>query len=164
VAAAAILAERYPQLKFVMVGADAGARNEVEQQISALQLKSKVFLFDTDPRPETIFAGIDIYVCASDTEGFSNVLLEALACGKPVIATNVGGNPEIITHGENGFLVPARSPASLATAAEVLICDPNLRKAMGARGRKLVEQKFSLAGMVSRHEDLYTSLISEHSH
>jgi glycosyltransferase involved in cell wall biosynthesis len=116
-------------------------------------------LVESQHFPERIFAALDIYICPSDTEGFSNVLLEALACGKPVIATNVGGNPEIIVQSENGFLVPPRSPQAIAEAAEVLICDPGERSLMGLHGRELVKQRFSLERMVAEHEQLYASLV-----
>ena len=157
--AAVLLLNHHPRLKFVMVGADAGNRAETQEKMRALGLTENVVLLDGQRCPERIFAALDIYVCASDTEGFSNVLLEALSCGKPVIATNVGGNPEIIAHGENGFLVPPRSPQSIAEAAEVLIGDSGKRAVMGARGREVVKQKFSLQQMVAEHEQLYASLI-----
>lgn len=156
--AAVLLLNQHPRLKFVMVGADAGTRTEIQEKIRALGLGSSVVVEDSQRCPERIFAALDIYVCASDTEGFSNVLLEALACGKAVIATAVGGNREIIAHGENGFLVPPRSPQSIAAAAHVLISDPGKRSLMGLHGRELVKQKFSLERMVIDHEQLYASL------
>jgi glycosyltransferase involved in cell wall biosynthesis len=157
--AAAILLQHHPGLKFVMVGADAGSRTEIEKRISELQLEESVFMLESDPCPERILAALDIYVCTSDTEGFSNVLLEALACGKPVIATRVGGNSEIIIDGENGFLVPARSPKSVAAVAEILLDQASLRSSMGARGRELAESRFSLQRMIAEHEQLYAELM-----
>lgn len=158
--AAVLLLKHHPRLKFVMVGADAGNRAETQEKIRALGLANSVALVDSQRYPERILAAIDIYVCASDTEGFSNVLLEALACGKPLIATDVGGNPEIVAHGENGFLVPPRSPLSIAAAAEVLIGDPGKRFLMGLRGCELVKRRFSLEHMVAEHEQLYAALIA----
>jgi glycosyltransferase involved in cell wall biosynthesis len=157
--AAVVLLSRYPRLKFVMVGADAGNRAEIQEKIRALRLLNSVVLVESQRCPERIFAALDIYVCASDTEGFSNVLLEALACGKPVIATDVGGNPEIIEHGENGFLVSPRSPNSIASAVEILINDSGKRSIMGLHGRELVKQKFSIEHMVAEHEQLYASFV-----
>ncbi len=157
--AAALLLSQHPRIKFVMVGADHGNRAEIEEKIRALRLFDNVALVESHQCPERVFAALDIYICASDTEGFSNVLLEALACGKPVIATDVGGNPEIIVHGENGFLVPPRSPQAIATAANILIGDAAKRSLMGLRGRDLVKQRFSLERMVSEHEQLYESLV-----
>jgi glycosyltransferase involved in cell wall biosynthesis len=160
--AAAIIRKLYPETRFVMVGADNGNMAEIATRVKALGLEQSVAMLGSQSRPERIFAAIDIYVCTSDTEGFSNVLLEALACGKPVIATRVGGNQEVIRDGDNGFLVPPKSPELVARALEKLLAQPNLRVAMGNRGRNFAEAKFSLKRMVDEHERLYKELISEH--
>jgi glycosyltransferase involved in cell wall biosynthesis len=116
---------------------------------------------DSDSSPEKIFAALDVYVCASESEGFSNVILEAMACGKPVIATKVGGNPEAVDEGVTGFLVPYGSPQAIAEAAVQLLQDPAQRHSMGAMGRRRVEREFSLERMVRLHEELYLRLFSQ---
>src|SRR5678816_2295239 len=86
VEAAAIISDRNSNARFVMLGADYGLRNQILSQIEARGLASKVYVAESTPSPEQVFAALDIYVCTSSSEGFSNVLLEAMACGKPVIA------------------------------------------------------------------------------
>ena len=161
VQAAAIVLQQFPDARFVMVGADYGLREAVTKQISELGLEQTMCIVDSDPHPEKIFAALDVYVCTSESEGFSNVLLEAMACGKPVIATNVGGNPEAVVDGETGLLVACESPRSVADAAEKLIREPGTRLVMGMLGRQRVEQHFSLERMVRMHERLYLELLGK---
>ena len=108
---------------------------------------------------EQVFAALDIYVCSSSSEGFSNVLLEAMACGKPIIATGAGGNPEAVIDGDTGFVVPVGSHQEIAAAAEILVHDPLRRREMGMRGRRRVEENFSLQKMTRATEQLYLSLL-----
>jgi len=160
--AAVILLSKHPHLRFVMMGAESGTRAQIQKSISELEIQDRVFVIDSRPDPENILAALDIYVCTSESEGLSNVVLEALACGKPVIATRVGGNPELVVHGDNGLLVPVRSPNAVAAAADTLLSQTSTRLSMGARARSLVESKFSLQRMVVEHEQLYSSLMSNH--
>jgi glycosyltransferase involved in cell wall biosynthesis len=101
---------------------------------------------------------LDIYACSSETEGFSNVLLEAMAAGKPVVATSVGGNPDAVADGVTGILVPPRDPARMASALETLINNADLQRQMGRAGLRRAAEKFSLDAMVQRHQELYSSL------
>jgi glycosyltransferase involved in cell wall biosynthesis len=96
---------------------------------------------------------------SSLSEGISLTLLEAMAASLPVIATDVGGNREVVAHGETGFLVPPGSPEAIASATLALIDDPARALAMGRSGRKRVEHIFDLRVMVRRYEDLYLELI-----
>ncbi len=161
--AAAIIAERHPEARFVMAGADRGVRQALLDEITRQGWGETLRVEDSLRNPEELFSSIDIYVCPSETEGFSNVLLEAMACGKPVIATNVGGNPEIVLDGQTGFLVPCGSPEALAEAAETLLRQPALRTDMGVRGRERVEQEFSLAKMIQTYQHLYLQMFSHGS-
>lgn len=161
--AAAILAESHPEARFLMAGADHGTRPAVERAVEALGLEAKVRILEAARFPEKILAGIDICVCTSSSEGFSLVLAEAMSCGKPVVATSVGGIPEVVKHGETGFLVPPCSPQAVAEAVEKLLRDPALRRSMGECGRKRVEQEFSLDRMVSKHQQLYCDLLRKSS-
>lgn len=97
----------------------------------------------------------DIVTIASHREGLPNVLLEALALGKPVVATQVGGIPEVIQDGKTGILVPARNPQALAQAIINLYRDPHLAKLLGLQGRKLIEQRFSAQVFVQRMIEFY---------
>jgi peptidoglycan/xylan/chitin deacetylase (PgdA/CDA1 family) len=102
----------------------------------------------------------DVYVNSSVFEGMSNTILEAMAASRPVIATDVGGNPELVRDGLNGFLVPPRDEAALATRLVELLADPALAKAQGAAGRALVESEHAMGRMVAAYEDCYEDLVS----
>jgi len=101
----------------------------------------------------------DLFMLSSLSEGVSLTLLEAMAAGLPVIATDVGGNREVVAHGETGFLVPPGSPEAIASAALSLIDDPARALAMGRAGRKRIEQIFDLGIVVRRYEALYLELL-----
>ena len=160
VSAAHLIAGQFPQARFVMLGADYGLRSGLAEQVQRLGMTEKFLILDADPAPEKVFAGLDIYVCASESEGFSNVVLEAMASGKPVIATRVGGNPEAVDEGQTGFLVAPRSPGEIAEAAGRVIADPVLRRNMGQKGRERAEREFSLQRLVEQHEQLYLRLLN----
>jgi len=100
----------------------------------------------------------DVYVNSSRFEGMSNTILEAMAAGRPVVATAVGGNPELVEDGVTGFLVPPGQPDGLAARVGELLLDPALRGRMGAAGRARIEADHSMTGMVRAYSDLYEEL------
>jgi glycosyltransferase involved in cell wall biosynthesis len=155
---AATLAPRHPRARFILAGADFGAKPSILRQIDALDLGARVKVLSDSPSPEAIFAALDVYVCTSEAEGFSNVILEAMACATPVIATDVGGNPEAVRHGHSGFLVPPGDGAALSERADSLLVDGRLRRSMGMNGRRLAETEFSLGAMVKAYQELYWNL------
>jgi glycosyltransferase involved in cell wall biosynthesis len=104
---------------------------------------------------------MDVYVCTSISEGLSLSILEAMAAGKPVIATNVGGNPEIIAHGDNGFLVPAKSAAELSAGLIMMLRDKQLAKRLGVKGQQNVQEKFSREEMINKYQRLYDDALFE---
>ena len=159
--AAATIAKEFANARFLMAGIDLGTKSEVLRQISALSLTEKVRVLDSTPSPELVFAALDVYICASDAEGFSNVLLEAMACGKPVIATRVGGNQEAVDHGVSGLLVSVGDKQGIADAAMRLVNDAALRHKFSTAGRQRVKRDFSIAAMVRAHEDLYAQLFDK---
>jgi glycosyltransferase involved in cell wall biosynthesis len=103
----------------------------------------------------------DIFVLPSETEGISNSLLEAMACGLAVIATNVGGTGEILKHQRDGFLVQPRSQSQLADGLLQLLQDQALAQRLGAEARKTVEAGYSLDYVVEQYVGLYASLLSQ---
>ncbi len=110
-----------------------------------------------DIRPFLQQAGV--FVLSSVTEALPNVVLEAMAAGLPVVATDVGGVPEAVMPGQTGWLVPSREPALLAEALSKLLADENKRQIFGQAGRERVERNFSFNRMVSRYEALFDDLL-----
>jgi glycosyltransferase involved in cell wall biosynthesis len=100
----------------------------------------------------------DVFVLPSLWEGLPNVVLEVMACGKPVVATAVDGTPEAVVDGETGLLVPPRDPKALAEAIIKLLGDEKNIKTMGMKGRERVEQTFSLETQIDRFVELYEKL------
>jgi glycosyltransferase involved in cell wall biosynthesis len=106
----------------------------------------------------TLLARASLFVLPSLAEGISLTLLEAMARGLPVVATRVGGNPEVVADGQTGILVPARNPPALAAALAKIWRDPEAGQRLGAAGRSRVEKHFDIRGMVGRYEQLYRGL------
>jgi glycosyltransferase involved in cell wall biosynthesis len=160
ICAAARIVERAPQARFVMAGEDRGTLSGLRSEIANSGLVSRFTIIPGTSEPEKLYPAMDAYICTSETEGFSNVLLEAAACGLPLIATAVGGNEEIVFPGKNGYLVPVNAPEKIAQAALALIGNAGLRLGMGFRSRELVRQRFSLDSMVRQYEELYDRLLA----
>ena len=106
-------------------------------------------------------AALDVFVLSSDWEGMPNAVLEAMAAGLPVVATTVGGMPEVVVDGVTGLLIPPRDPQALAQAINVLLVDPERRYEMGQTGRERVRQHFTVEHMVEETESLYEQLLAE---
>lgn len=159
-----LLQAKYPQLRLLMAGLDCGTLDVVRQAIHDAGVEEFCRIVTGDSNPERdVYPSIDIYVCTSESEGFSNVLLEAMACGKPVIATDVGGNAEAIRNEQDGFIIPPFAPEAVVQAAEPLIEDIHLRRRLGESGRKRVLQTFSIPVMVRAYEDRYAALLEKTS-
>ena len=103
---------------------------------------------------------MDIFALSSDREGFPITILEAMACGLPVVATRVGGVEEEVEEGKTAFLVPPANSEALAEAIAKLISSPSLRREMGKRGKERVKL-FTIEKMVERTENLYKELLRE---
>jgi L-malate glycosyltransferase len=158
--AAARLRDRVPHARFLMVGAHNTTHDAVKAEIQRMGLSPIFVAVPGTCQPERYYRAMDVYVCTSATEGLSNSILEAMACGRPVIATKVGGNPELVHHGKTGYLVAPFAPEEVASAGQILASDPHLRRRMGAHARSEAEAAFSLPAMVERYENLYTDLLS----
>jgi glycosyltransferase involved in cell wall biosynthesis len=104
-------------------------------------------------------AAMDVFALSSDWEGMSNALLEAMAAGLPIIATEVGGTPDVVVDGVTGLLVPPGDPTALADALARLVRDPGLRRQMGQAGRERALRHFSLGRTVERTQNLYEQLL-----
>lgn len=156
--AAAIVTQQHPQTRFLCIGEDRGLRGQLEQLALELSIRHQVlFTGRIDAMPDMLPA-LDIQVSASHQEGFSNAILEGMACGKPMIATAVGGTPEVVEDKVTGRLVPPHNPPALAEAMHALVCQPGQALEMGLRARQRVEEHFSLEKMVDKLENLYVTL------
>jgi glycosyltransferase involved in cell wall biosynthesis len=151
----------YPTAKFVLVGTGTARRAVLEARARALAIDKQIlFLGPRQDVPE-ILSQMEISVLPSLAEGFSNAILESMAAGLPMVATDVGGNREAIVEGETGFLVPPRDPETLADRILRLLGDRTLARRMGRAGRQRIETTFSLERMVSETERFYERLLQE---
>jgi glycosyltransferase involved in cell wall biosynthesis len=147
-----------PSARFALLG-DGPLRGEMEDLSARLDLKDRTIFFGEQPEVGTYLSLFDIAVMTSDNEGCSNSILEAMASGKPVIATDVGGNREVIVPGENGFLVSPGDMQALADHTIELLRDPAKAAAMGRQARETALARFSLARMVRQYESLYETTL-----
>src|SRR5581483_5487354 len=157
VEAFAALHARHPGVQLVLVG-EGPLRGAIEAQIAALGLAGSVHLLGARADIERILPALDVFVLASSTEGLSNAILEAQSCGLPVVATDVGGNGELVREGIDGRRVPPNDVAALAGALAELVADGQRRSAFGTAARERVEREFSIAAMVAAYEKLYGEL------
>lgn len=148
--------KEFPNIKLLIAG-DGPLSNELKKQSRNLGMEKKVlFVGQVDHKRVFQFLNmIDIYVFPSLAELFPFAILEAMAAGKPIVATNVGGVSEAVMDGVNGYLVPPRDPTSLANAILRLVKEPDKAAEMGARGRKMVEEKFSIDVVTRKLNDVY---------
>jgi glycosyltransferase involved in cell wall biosynthesis len=156
---AALLLPDFPAAKFVIVG-DGPLRDEFVALARDLGLADRVVFtgFRTDvPDLMSVF---DLFVLASVYEPFGLVLVQAMALQKPIVATRVGGIPEVVADGETGLLVPPRQPAALAEAAARLLRDEALARRMGQAGRERVLARFTAEAMARKTMALYEELLA----
>jgi L-malate glycosyltransferase len=137
---------------------DGPLREALEQQARDAGIGARVRFLGERRDIGTLLPLCDAFVLASRTEGMSNAVLEAMASGLPVVATAVGGQPELVEDGATGLLVPARSPVRLAVALEQLLHAPARSHLMGRRARERALERFSLHAMVAGFEQLYRRL------
>jgi glycosyltransferase involved in cell wall biosynthesis len=143
-------------IKFVIVG-DGPLRAELEAQASADPAAKNIRFAGHRSDMTDVMNALDILVLPSLREHFGRVLIEAMACGKPVVATNAGGVPEIVIDGETGLLVPPRDPIALASAIGRLAEDSSLRESMGRSGAERAARLFSS----ERHAELVQNIYLE---
>jgi glycosyltransferase involved in cell wall biosynthesis len=108
-----------------------------------------------------LMRGLHLYVLPSRAEGISNTILEAMASGLPVVATQVGGSAELVEHGHTGYLVPPGHPPALTEAILQLIESPDVTRGLGLAGRERTLRLFSLNGMVQAYDSLYRGLLQQ---
>ncbi len=162
VAAAAMVVKSCPESVFVVVG-DGPLRAELERQAQALGV-ARSFVFLGERRDVArLLRAFDVFVLPSVSEGMPVTILEAMDAATPVIATRVGGVPELVDDGETGLLVPPRDPEALGAAILRLLESPRLRADMGERGRERVARHFSAERMVTSTDLLFRRLLTAKS-
>ena len=146
----------------LLVG-DGPLRAALEEQVRSLGLLRNIRFLGLRRDVPDLLAAADLLVHPSLEEGFSNAILEAMAAGRPVVATDVGGNAEAVCDGRTGWLVPARDTAALTHAILRTLRDPACAQTMGAAGRARVVQQFQMTTMVEKYEATYSALLSARS-
>ena len=147
------------RLRLVMVG-DGPLRAEAQALLNAAGLAELAWLPGERADVPDVMRGLDCFVLPSLAEGISNTILEAMASGLPVLATDVGGNAELIVAAQTGELVPATDVAAMAAALLRLAADPVRATALGRAGHQRVVQHFSLPAMVGAYQALYDRLLA----
>lgn len=144
----------------LMVGRDDGIGNDLATLASTNAVDQHVQWMGEVLNVPELLGAADIAVLPSHEEGFSNSVLESMAAGVPIIATDVGGNPEVVIHEKNGLVVPAHSPQRLSEAIMRLAGDPAERLRLGTAGRHRIRSQFSLSSTIEQYCRLYQSLLN----
>ena len=142
-----------------ILAGDGPEKARLIDRVQALGLSGSIHFPGYVASPEWILEETDLMVLPSHTEGLPNAALEALAMEVPVLATRVGGTPEVVTDGETGRLVAPRSPDALAAAIGDFLTNPQPWRAMSARGRQVVERQFSFTSRTRTLEGMYEELV-----
>lgn len=153
-AAAAAVVTAVPDVDVLAVG-EGSLRSQLEQRAAALGLGSRVRFLGLRHDVPAILAGVDVMGLTSLYEGLPNVVLEAMATGAVVVATDVGGTAELVRDGETGFLVPPRSPASTAQRILAVLADAELARRLALAARARVEREFTVEAMVGGTTAVY---------
>lgn len=154
-----IVRERVPGTGCVIAGRGALAE-ALREEARRLGIEDGVRLLGFRADVPRVLAALDVFALPSLSEGLPLAAIEAMAAGRPVVATDVGGAREVVTDGVTGFLVPAGDPASLADRLVAILRDPALAARLGAAGRARAAGEFSVARMVDRYAQLYDRLLA----
>ncbi len=144
--------------RLVLVG-DGPERSPAERRLRELGLHDRVVFLGKQEAFADLLAASDVFLLPSETESFGLAALEALSCGVPVVASDVGGLPEVVDEGETGFLAPVGDVAAMSARVLELLRDPARRRAFGARARARTLERFRLEPAIDRYEALYRRLL-----
>ena len=147
-----------PKAKFLVVG-EGAEKNRLKKLAEKLNISENVIFTGLRGDVREILVITDIFVLPSLFEGLPNVIMEAMLAGKPVVATHIPGNDELVIDGETGSLVLSKDSDSLASAIINILENPDKGKQMGINGRKRVEEYFSIDETVKKTEELYEALV-----
>lgn len=153
-----LVKEEVPGAKLLLAG-DGAERSKLENLISELKLSDQVYLLGRRDDVADLMKLYDVFVLPSFSEGLSNTLLESMSSGTPVVASNVGGNAEIVAEGSSGYLYPSDDVDSLAKILINLIQEKDNCLSLGRQARKHIEDNFSIATMVKNYEDTYQDIV-----
>jgi glycosyltransferase involved in cell wall biosynthesis len=163
--AAALIAAKHPSARFVVVGQPSPVDNHayldgLVKRAQQLGIGERVVFTGLRTDVPAVLSTLDVSVMPSLNEALSNVLLESMAAGAPVVATDVGGTTEALRDGQNGLLIPPSQPAAMAAAIDRLLTDRVLARTLGQSARQAIADKFSLDRMVAATAVLYEDLLA----
>jgi len=153
--AARLVKDGIPGARFCLVGEDRGIQKDLESEAQNLRIRESVLFMGRRSDIPSLLAASDLFVLPSHEEGFSNVILEGMAAGLPVVATKVGGNSEAVVDGMTGWLVPPQNPKVMAEKIVDLLKDPHKARSWGEKGKERVKRFFTVEQMVEKHLALY---------
>ena len=158
---AARVALQIPAVVFVIVGASSDAEyfQDIQTRIAELGIQRNVRFVGRTENVASFLKMGDVFFLPSRSEGFSNALIEAMACGLPCIVTRVGGNPEAIEEGRNGFIVESEDIEGATDRILKILCEPNLASAMGSASKEIVEARFTAQKMIDQLVSHYDQLL-----
>ena len=159
VQAARVLIRSFPDIRVLIVG-DGEEHAELRAEIARCGLKRHVLLLGHRTDVADVLAAMDVCVSTSIWEGSPLAVMEFMAAGKPIVATRVGGIPDLITHGEHGLLVDSEDPVGLVRSIDVLLRDPEMRSRLGVAARRRQAAEFTIEGTVTRVESIYEALFA----
>jgi glycosyltransferase involved in cell wall biosynthesis len=149
-----LLRAEFPNIRLEIAGSGQ-QQADLEREVDRLNLTDHVQFLGWQSDLRSVLRTWDIFVLPSRNEGAPIAVLEAMSEGLPVVATNVGGLPELIEHGHSGFLIPPCDPLALARQLRVLVLEPELRQVQGAAGRSRVNKHFTVDRMVKQIQTVY---------
>ncbi len=153
------IVKEVPSARFLLLGRGK-EEGELREKARSMGIDRYVVFAGYHPDIHRYYAIMDVSALTSFSEGLSITLLESMRCGLPVVATRVGGNPEVVVDGETGYLVPPGDVGAFASRATALLMNRDLRMRMGAEGRRRVERHFLLRDVARRYEDIYEGFLS----
>jgi glycosyltransferase involved in cell wall biosynthesis len=158
--AAALLSDPFPELR-VLVAGSGPEEDRLREMVRDRGLEGRVLLLGLRRDVGDVLAALDVVAFSSDREGTPLAVMEAMAAGKPIVATGVGGVPDLVEDGVHGLLVPRRDPRALADSIARLLRDERLRNELGARGRERQRRAFDIGVTVGQVESLYDELVAK---
>jgi len=153
-----VITKNDPNAQLILVG-DGPERHRIERLIDKLDLRKHILVTGYRSDVAAMMNCADALVLCSETENAPLTILEGMSCGLPIIATNVGGIPELVQDGENGFLVPVKHPEEIAEAALKLNADPKLLSKMGEKARKTVLERYTKDKVLKQYIKVYENIL-----